>query len=93
MKKLLYFALLAAELFVGVLLMIALCASLYIPAILAVAATLAMLTWQIILLAKRPDPARIRRIKRNIALVLLIPIATFAVTYVCVAIAMVIAFA
>ena len=56
MKKILYFIMLATELFIDVLFMMALWnSSLYIPIAIAVVATLAMLTWLIILFIKAED--------------------------------------
>lgn len=56
MKKVLYFILLAAELFVDVLFMMALAnSSLYIPIVIAIVATLVALIWLIILFAKAED--------------------------------------
>jgi hypothetical protein len=93
MKKVLYFILLAAELFVDVLFMMALWNSLlYIPIAIAVVATLAMLTWLIILFTKAEDKMAKRKIMLGIALSMLIPLIVFATTFVVVAIAFVIAF-
>lgn len=94
MKKVLYFILLIAELFVGVLLMSALWnSSLYIPIAVTAVALLALQVWQIILYSKATDIAVKRKILTRIALIMLIPIAVFIVTYVGVAIMFVIAFA
>ena len=94
MKKVLYFILLIAELFVGVLLMSALWnSSLYIPIAVAAVALLALQVRQIILYSKATDVAVKRKILLRIALIMLIPIAVFIVTYVGVAIMFVIAFA
>ena len=93
MKKLLYFILLAAELFVDVLFMMALWnSSLYIPIAIAVVATLAMLTGLIILFTKAEDKMAKRKIMFKIALSMLIPLIVFAITYVVVAIMFIIAF-
>ena len=93
MKKILYFILLIAELFVGVLLMSGLWnSSLYMPIAIAAVSLIAILTWQIILFAKTSDTAVKRKIMVRIALAMLIPIAVFAVTYVAVAVAFIIAF-
>ncbi len=94
MKKILYFILLAAELFIGVLLMMALWNSaLYIPLAVSAVAMVALLIWQIVLLAGATDVAVKRRLMVGIALTMLIPIAVFIVTYIVVAIAFVIVFA
>ena len=93
MKKILYFILLAAELFVDVLFMMALAnSSLYIPIVIAVVATLAMLIWLIILFAKAEDKKAKRKFMLGIALSMLIPLIVFAITFVAVAIMFIIAF-
>lgn len=92
MKRLLYFILLIAELFVGSLLMISLWDALfYIP--IAVSAIVAgLLIWQLVWYFKANDPKTKRKILRNIALIMLTPIAVFVTTYIVVAIAFIIAF-
>ena len=93
MKKVLYFILLAAELFVDVLFMMALAnSSLYIPIVIAVVATLAMLIWLIILFAKAEDKTARRKFMLLIALSMLIPLIVFAITFVAVAVLFVIGF-
>ena len=93
MKKVLYFILLAAELFVDVLFMMALAnSSLYIPIVIAVVATLAMLIWLIILFAKAEDKKTRIKIMLGIALSMLIPLIVFAITFVVVAVLFVIGF-
>ena len=93
MKKILYFILLAAELFVDVLFMMALAnSSLYIPIAIAIVATLAALIWLIILFAKAEDKKTRIKIMIGIALSMLIPLIVFAITFVVVAIMFIIAF-
>ena len=93
MKKVLFFILLAAELFVDVLFMMALAnSSLYIPIAIAVVATLVALIWLIILFAKAEDKKAKRKFMLGIALSMLIPLIVFAITYVVVAAMFVIAF-
>lgn len=93
MKKELYFILLAAELFVDVLFMMALAnSSLYIPIAIAIVATLVALIWLIILFAKAEDKKAKRKFMLGIALSMLIPLIVFAITYVVVAIMFIIAF-
>ena len=93
MKKVLYFILLAAELFVDVLFMMALAnSSLYLPIAIAIVATLVALIWLIILFAKAEDKKAKRKFMLGIALSMLIPLIVFAITFVVVAIAFVIAF-
>lgn len=93
MKKVLYFILLAAELFVDVLFMMALAnSSLYIPIAIAIVATLAALIWLIILFAKAEDKKAKRKFMLGIALSMLIPLIVFAITFVVVAIMFIIAF-
>ena len=93
MKKVLYFILLAAELFVDVLFMMALAnSSLYIPIAIAIVATLVALMWLIILFAKAEDKKAKRKFMLGIALSMLIPLIVFAITFVVVAIMFIIAF-
>ena len=93
MKKVLYFILLAAELFVDVLFMMALAnSSLYIPIVIAVVATLVALIWLIILFAKAEDKKAKRKFMLGIALSMLIPLIVFAITFVVVAIMFIIEF-
>ena len=94
MKKVLYFVLLIAELFVGSVLMISLFdSSLYIPLAVSVVAVVGLLVWQLVRYVKVAELAVKRKLLRNIALIMLIPIAVFFVIYVVVAIAFIIAFA
>lgn len=93
MKKILYFILLAAELFVGTCLMISLWdSSLHILMAIAIIAVVALLTWQIILFFKTADNTGKSRIMLKIALIMLIPIAVFVITIIVIAIAFIIAF-
>ena len=93
MKKILYFILLAAELFVDVLFMMELAnSSLYIPIAKAIVATLAALIWLIILFAKAEDKKAKRKIMFKIALSMLIPLIVFAITFVVIAVMFIIAF-
>ena len=93
MKKVLYFVLLIAELFVGSVLMISLFdSSLYIPLAVSVVAVVGLLIWQLVRYVKVAELAVKRKLLRNIALILLIPVAVFFATYVVVAIAFIIAF-
>ena len=93
MKKVLYFILLAAELFVDVLFMMALAnSSLYIPIAIAIVATLVALIWMIILFAKAEDKKAKRKFMIGIALSMLIPLIVFAITFLVVAIMFIIAF-
>lgn len=93
MKKVMYFILLAAELFVDVLFMMALAnSSLYIPIAIAIVATLVALIWMIILFAKAEDKKAKRKFMIGIALSMLIPLIVFAITFLVVAIMFIIAF-
>ena len=93
MKKVLFFILLAAELFVDVLFMMALAnSSLYIPIAIAIVATLVVLIWLIILFAKAEDKKAKRKFMLGIALSMLIPLIVFAITFIVVAVLFVIAF-
>ena len=94
MKKVLYFVLLIAELFVGSVLMISLFdSSLYIPLAVSVVAVVGLLIRQLARYVKAAELAVRRKLLRNIVLIMLIPIAVFFVTYVVIAIAFIIAFA
>ena len=93
MKKIFCFVLLIAELFVGSMLMISLWdSSLYIPLAVSIAAVVGLLIWQLVRYIKITDAAVKKKIIRNIALLMLIPIAVFFITYVVVAMIFVIAF-
>ena len=93
MKKIFYFVLLIAELFVDSMLMLSLWnSSMYIPPAVSVAAVVGLLIWQLVRYIKITDAVVRKKIFRNIALILLIPIAVFFVTYVVIAIAFIIAF-
>ena len=93
MKKILYFVLLIAELVVGALLMYALYDSaMYIPVAIAAVALAASLVWHVVLLVKAADDVAKRMVLLRIALIMLIPCAVFAVTYIGVGIAFIIAF-
>jgi hypothetical protein len=64
----------------------------YIP--IAVCAIVAgLLIWHLVWYFKTDNPETKRKVLRNIALIMLIPIAVFVVTYVVIAIAFIIAFA
>lgn len=80
MKKALYIILLLAELVVGFLLLSAAWASIgWIPCVIAIAVWAALLAWQIVMLKKNGDAAKARKIKQNIALIMLIPSAVYLV--------------
>ena len=93
MKRLLYFILLITELFVGSLLMISLWDALFYIPIAVSAIVVGLLIWQLVWYFKTNNPSTKRKVLRNIALIMLIPIAVFVVTYVVIAIAFIIAFA
>ena len=81
-KKILYFILLAAELFVGTLLLMSLWESnMTITCVVAIVATLGLLLWQTVRFFKATDPTVKRKSTRNIALALLIPFAAFVAVY------------
>ena len=81
MKKVLYVILLLAELAVGALLLSAAWNGIgRIPCVIAIALWAALLVWQIVALKKNTDEAKVHKIKRNIALIMLIPSATYVVT-------------
>lgn len=94
MKKILYCVLLAVELFVDSVLMISLWdSSLYIPLAVSVAAVVGLLIWQLVRYVKVAELAVKRTLLLYIALIMLIPIAVFFITYVFVAIVFIFAFA
>ena len=81
MKRVLYIILLIAELVVGALLLSAAWNSIgWLPCVIAIALWAALLVWQIVKLKNNNDAAKARKIKRNIALIMLIPSATYVVT-------------
>lgn len=87
MKKVIYFIVIAAELFIDALLLYSLFQStLYIPFALAIVGLAAALTWQFILLSKTTDSSARRRIIFRIPLLMLIPAAVFIVSYIIVAV-------
>ena len=93
MKKILYFALLIAELFVDTVLMISLWdSSLYIPIVVSAVGLVGLLIWQLVRYAKLTDLALKRKTLYWIVLIMLIPSAVFFVTYVVMAAAFIIAF-
>ena len=80
MKKVLYIILLLAELAVGALLLSAAWNSIgWLPCVITIALWAGLLVWQIVALKKNTDEAKVRKIKRNIALIMLIPSATYIV--------------
>ena len=80
MKKALYILLLLAELVIGFLLLSAAWANIgWLPCVIAIAVWAALLVWQIVMLKKNSDAAKAWKIKRNIALIMLIP----SLSYVC----------
>ena len=92
MKRLLYFILLIAELFVGSLLMISLWDALFYIPITVFAIVVGLLIWQLVCYFKTTNLATKKKVLRNIALIMLIPMAVFVVTYVVISIEFIIAF-
>lgn len=93
MKRLLYFILLIAELFLGSLLMVSMWEALFYVPIAVSVIVVGLLLWQLVWYFRTDNSATKRKVLRNIALIMLIPIAVFVVTYVVVAIAFIFAFA
>jgi hypothetical protein len=92
-KTVLYFLLMAAEVFVDVTLLMSLwMTSMYIPFAIAILATVAMLIWQVIVYKKTTDPLTKRNTLFIIPLALLIPVAAFIMNYVFFAVAFIIMF-
>ena len=80
MKKVLYVALLIVEFFAGAVFMeLAHRNTFVIPVIVTAALTLALLVWQIVRLVMAKNDAVKGKIKRDIALVMLLPVAAFVV--------------
>ena len=80
MKKALYIVILIAEFVLGSLLMeLAYRNTFEIAVVITVIATIALAVWQIVRLIKANDSSAKGKIKRNIALVMLIPVAAFIV--------------
>ena len=92
MKRLLYFALLIAELFVGSLLMISLWDALFYIPIAVSAIVVGLLIWQLVWYFKTNNPATKSKLLRNIVLIMLIPIVVFVVAYIVIATLFAIAF-
>jgi hypothetical protein len=92
-KSVLYFLLLAAEVFVDVTLLMSLwMTSMYIPFAVAIVATVALLIWQVIVYTKTADLLTKRNTLFIIPLALLIPVAVFIMNYVIFAVAFIIMF-
>ena len=93
MKKILYIILLLAELFFGSLFWLSLWSSnLIITCISVIVALVALSAWQIFALVKTTDQTKKRKILRNIALIFLLPTATFIAVFIYVAVGLIIAF-
>ena len=74
MKKALYLILLLAELFVGFLMVSLVWVNIgWLPCVITLALWAVLLVWQIVTLKKNSDAEKARKIKRNIALIMLIP--------------------
>ena len=86
---------LAAEFFVGALLMISLWEnySLYIPAAISSAAAVGLVVWQLVRYIKATDPRVKKASLIAMALFALIPVVVFFIAYVVIAIMIIMAFA
>ena len=94
MKKVLYFVLLAVELFVGGLLLSALWNStIYIPIVVAAVLVVGLTVFQAVRYFKASDPVVKKKALKNIALIMLIPSAVFFITFVGILVAFMIEFA
>ena len=81
MKKVLYIILLLAELVVGALLMSWAWVNIgWLPCVIIIAVWAALLAWQVVKLKKNSDAAKARKIKLNIALIMMIPSTSFIIT-------------
>ena len=82
MKKVLYMILLLAELVVGALLMSWAWVNIgWLPCVIIIAVWAALLAWQVVKLKKNSDAAKARKIKLNIALIMMIPSTSFIITF------------
>lgn len=89
-----YLILLAAELFIGTLLLMSLWSSnMTITCGITIALTVGLAVWQIVRLICAKDEAVKKKSRRNIALILLLPIIAFIAVALYVVIGLVIAFA
>ena len=80
MKKALYLILLLAELFVGFLMVSLVWVNIgWLPCVITLALWAVLLVWQIVTLKKNSDAEKARKIKRNIALIMLIPSTLYVV--------------
>ena len=83
MKKVLYIVMLVAEFVFGALLMeLAYHNTFAIAVVITDIATIALAVWQIVDLTRAKDEVAKHKIKRNIALIMLIPIAAFIVMFI-----------
>jgi hypothetical protein len=93
-KKIQYFMLLAVELFIGTLLLMSLWSNnMVITCGITIALTVGLAVWQIVRLIRAKDEAVKKKSRRNIALILLLPIAAFGAVFLYVVIGLIIAFA
>ena len=80
MKKALYLILLLAELFIGFLMVSLVWVNIgWLPCVITLALWAVLLVWQIVTLKKNSDAEKARKIKRNIALIMLIPSTLYVV--------------
>ena len=89
-----YLILLAAELFIGTLLLMSLWSNnMVITCGITIALTVGLAVWQIVRLLRAKDEAVKKKSRRNIALILLLPIVAFIAVFLYVVIGLIIAFA
>ena len=80
MKKVLYLILLLVELFVDFLMVSLVWVNIgWLPCVITLALWAVLLVWQIVTLKKNSDAEKVRKIKRNIALIMLIPSTLYVV--------------
>ena len=80
MKKALYLILLLTELFVGFLMVSLVWVNIgWLPCVITLTLWAVLLVWQIVTLKKNSDAEKARKIKRNIALIMLIPSTLYVV--------------
>ena len=84
MKKVFYVILLIAELFVDVLLMSLAWNNTYeIATVITSIVCAALVIWQLVMLVITKDPAVRKKIMRNIALIMLLPVVAFIIMFIC----------
>ena len=83
MKRVLYFVMLVAQFVLASILMeLAYRNTFEIPTLITVTVTLALVVWQTVKLIRAKDATAKGKIKRNIAFIMLVPVASFIIMFV-----------